>query len=121
MSIKPKTGSIDIHIQANRQWLTALPGLKKAVKDVATAAGARNVTIRFAEDIEVAKLNHDFRGKNKPTNVLSFPYVGKRVGEQRLRRLVGGAVQRRVQHVFQLQRYGRSVQAVGQHDCQRWC
>jgi probable rRNA maturation factor len=81
MSIKPKTGSIDIHIQANRQWLTTLPGLKKAVKEVAIAAGACNVTIRFAEDIEVAKLNHDFRGKNKPTNVLSFPGDGEYQGD----------------------------------------
>lgn len=80
MSIKPKTGSIDIHIQANRQWLT-LPGLKKVVKEVAIAAGARNITIRFAENAEVQKLNRDFRGKDKPTNVLSFPGDGDYQGD----------------------------------------
>ena len=81
MSIKPKKGLIDIQIQANRQWLTALPGLKKAVKDVAVAAGARHVTIRFAENAEVQKLNSSFRGKDKPTNVLSFPGDGDYQGD----------------------------------------
>lgn len=30
-------------------------------------------TVRFSDDAEVQKLNNDFRGINKPTNVLSFP------------------------------------------------
>ncbi|MFT7144778.1 MAG: putative rRNA maturation factor [Alphaproteobacteria bacterium] len=30
-------------------------------------------TVRFSDDAEVQKLNNDFRGMNKPTNVLSFP------------------------------------------------
>ena len=79
MSTKPKTGSINI--QANRQWLSALPGFKKAAKEIAQAAGGLNLTIRFAENEEVAVLNRNFRGKNKPTNVLSFPGEGNYQGD----------------------------------------
>lgn len=31
------------------------------------------VTVRIVEDDEIAVLNHNYRYKNKPTNVLSFP------------------------------------------------
>ena len=34
----------------------------------------REVTIRFTDDAESQSLNHEYRGKNKPTNVLSFPF-----------------------------------------------
>lgn len=71
MTPKPKIGLIEI--QANRQWLKTIPNLKQKAKEIAIAAGATNVTIRFAEDDEVKSLNHDFRSQNKPTNVLSFP------------------------------------------------
>jgi probable rRNA maturation factor len=33
------------------------------------------VSIKFASDDEVCILNRDYRGKDKPTNVLSFPMV----------------------------------------------
>ncbi|SFW98686.1 rRNA maturation RNase YbeY [Marinospirillum alkaliphilum] len=32
------------------------------------------VTIRIVDDAESRQLNHDYRGKDKPTNVLSFPF-----------------------------------------------
>ena len=32
-------------------------------------------TVKLASDAEVRELNRDFRGKDKPTNVLSFPGV----------------------------------------------
>ena len=34
----------------------------------------REVTIRFTDEAESQSLNHEYRGKNKPTNVLSFPF-----------------------------------------------
>lgn len=33
------------------------------------------VSVRLTDDAEVQTLNRDFRGKDKPTNVLSFPQV----------------------------------------------
>ena len=72
----PRKGGVkdvEITIQANRKWLSAIPMLKQKAKGIALVSGATNVTIRFAEDDEVQSLNHDFRSQNKPTNVLSFP------------------------------------------------
>ncbi len=56
----------------------AIRGLKslteKAV-DAALTAVAKNkeITILFADDVALKTLNRDWRSKNKPTNVLSFP------------------------------------------------
>ena len=32
------------------------------------------MTIRFTDEAESQSLNHEYRGKDKPTNVLSFPF-----------------------------------------------
>lgn len=32
-----------------------------------------NLAILLTDDVDIQRLNNDFRGKNKPTNVLSFP------------------------------------------------
>ena len=45
-----------------RKWAKAVYG------DAAT------ITMRFVDDDESQHLNDTYRGKNKPTNVLSFPY-----------------------------------------------
>ena len=42
---------------------------------LADAAPLVEVAIRLTNDDEVHALNRDFRGKDKPTNVLSFPQV----------------------------------------------
>ena len=34
----------------------------------------QEITIRFTNEAESQQLNHDYRGKSKPTNVLSFPF-----------------------------------------------
>lgn len=39
------------------------------------APAAIEIAVRLAEDEEVRKLNRDYRQKDKPTNVLSFPMV----------------------------------------------
>ncbi len=39
------------------------------------AAPLVEVAVRLTDDAEVQALNRDFRGKDKPTNVLSFPQV----------------------------------------------
>jgi probable rRNA maturation factor len=38
--------------------------------------GRREVTVCFVDDREIARLNGKFRGKPKPTDVLSFPENG---------------------------------------------
>ncbi|MFZ5725639.1 MAG: rRNA maturation RNase YbeY [Pseudomonadota bacterium] len=42
---------------------------------LAEAAPLVEVGVRLTDDAEVHALNRDFRGKDKPTNVLSFPQV----------------------------------------------
>lgn len=39
------------------------------------------VSVRFTDDEQVRILNRDYRGKNKPTNVLSFPMAAPAVLE----------------------------------------
>ena len=54
-------------------------GFGACVKRAAEAALAKKrikkavITIVLSNDAEVKALNRDYRGKNKPTNVLSFP------------------------------------------------
>ena len=43
--------------------------------DIATMATIVEVSIRYTSDEEVRTLNRDYRDKDKPTNVLSFPMV----------------------------------------------
>jgi len=48
--------------------------LKLAAQTAARAVKLRGeITILLADDARLESLNHDFRGKAKPTNVLSFP------------------------------------------------
>jgi probable rRNA maturation factor len=50
--------------------------LKKAVRAALAAAGAdeaADLTLLLTTDKRVQSLNRDFRGKDAPTNVLSFP------------------------------------------------
>lgn len=42
---------------------------------LADAAPLVEVAVRLTDDAEVHTLNRDFRGRDKPTNVLSFPQV----------------------------------------------
>ena len=69
---------IDIRM-ADRRWrkvrgLSARlkRGAELALKRGKAPAGAR-LTILLADDQQLKELNRQFRGKNKPTNVLSFP------------------------------------------------
>ncbi len=42
---------------------------------LADAAPLVEIAVRLTDDAEVHALNRDFRGRDKPTNVLSFPQV----------------------------------------------
>ena len=71
------TLAIDIEDEA---WDT-LPGLSRLAEEAASAALAGRgvngaVTLLFTSDDEMQALNKQWRGKDKPTNVLSFPAAG---------------------------------------------
>ncbi len=42
------------------------------------AAQAAEITVLLTSDAEIRRLNREFRGKDKPTNVLSFPWLDSR-------------------------------------------
>lgn len=51
--------------------------LKQAAEMAVRAVKLKGeITILLADDARLKSLNHDFRGKAKPTNVLSFPLAG---------------------------------------------
>ncbi|HSI01359.1 MAG TPA: rRNA maturation RNase YbeY [Reyranella sp.] len=62
-------------------WAKALPGAERLVRKAARAALGRrtrsSLTIALADDRRVRALNKRDRGKDKPTNVLSYPSGGR--------------------------------------------
>ncbi len=66
---------------ADRRW-RKIPkleaSLEKAVRELLKHLPAKlrlpyTATVLLTNDVAIRKLNHDFRGMDKPTNVLSFP------------------------------------------------
>lgn len=61
---------------SDKRWKLALPHIRaicrRAVSSVLNLKQC-SVSIVFADDSFVQGLNRDYRGKDKPTNVLSFP------------------------------------------------
>jgi probable rRNA maturation factor len=56
----------------------SIRGLKALAKktlavSLTTKAKTKEITILFADDATLKTLNKDWRGKNRPTNILSFP------------------------------------------------
>jgi probable rRNA maturation factor len=72
--------SIEVQV-ADRGWQDDIDDPQSMVRRVAgaleshlgTGLDGRDVTIRFSGDGEVRELNARYRGKDGPTNVLSFP------------------------------------------------
>jgi len=64
-------------------WKAALPHYRRAIKKWCTAAceGKKEVAVVLADDTFIHELNHTYRGKNKPTNVLSFAGTGDNLGD----------------------------------------
>jgi probable rRNA maturation factor len=59
-----------------RKFRGLVPRLERAAAAAAKAAGFRggtSITVLLSSDRRLKALNRDFRGKDKPTNVLSFP------------------------------------------------
>lgn len=58
---------------------------KKTLEYVETIdSSVVEISILLSNDNKLQELNHDFRGKNKPTNVLSFPSGSPLQGEKHL-------------------------------------
>ena len=78
---------LSVETHAATQWPDALDWEVRAAEaaaaalaltpfaSLADAAPLVEIAIRLTDDAEVQTLNRDFRGKDKPTNVLSFPQV----------------------------------------------
>ena len=78
---------LSVETHAATPWPDALDWEARAAEAVAAAlaltpfaslahaAPLVEVAVRLTDDAEVQTLNRDFRGKDKPTNVLSFPQV----------------------------------------------
>ncbi len=71
-----------VRIEAPR-WRRAVPGAQSLADRAAIAAVAAakkrqagEIAVVLSDDATVRKLNRDYRGKDKPTNVLSFPNDG---------------------------------------------
>ena len=66
-----------------RKFRGLLPRLKRAAAAAEKAAkfrGSSSLTVLLAGDRKLKSLNRQFRGKDKPTNVLSFPAAPNRDG-----------------------------------------
>ncbi len=65
--------------RSSEGWAAALPDAEALLCRSANAAweaagsGTAELSILLSGDAEVQALNNDYRGKDKPTNVLSFP------------------------------------------------
>jgi len=75
-SVKEEAITVVVEDAAWRGHRGLLPKLEAAAIAARRAAklpAKRRLTILLAGDARLKRLNHDFRGKKKPTNVLSFP------------------------------------------------
>jgi probable rRNA maturation factor len=59
--------------RGHRGLLPKLAAAAKAARKAAKLPAKSGFTILLADNAKLKGLNRDFRGKNKPTNVLSFP------------------------------------------------
>jgi probable rRNA maturation factor len=76
------SGRVDIDVLAESSaWRDGVPAAENACRRAAAAAfevgchgaGHAEVGVVLSDDVRVRRLNHDFRGRDEATNVLSFP------------------------------------------------
>lgn len=80
MNDEPGSSSIDIEVVTlDQQWSGSLAGCANVALRAARAAigdltgGPGEISVVLADDPRVRALNRQYRGQDKPTNVLSFP------------------------------------------------
>jgi probable rRNA maturation factor len=94
------TGKADIAVVLlSPKWKASLAdhtGLVRRAAEAALASRSRlgrlELTIALADDGRVRALNRDYRGRDKPTNVLSFPGEAAEPGRRRRPRHLGDVV-----------------------------
>jgi len=79
MSNEPAVLILDLQMATHAMDLPERADLERWISTAVTAgaphrAGATELTIRLVDEAEGAALNHRFRGREGPTNVLSFPF-----------------------------------------------
>jgi len=95
-AVKRRKSSPQIDIQTQSPLWEAQPMAAQIVHDAVLAAASQlsteggEVSIVLTDDLTIAKLNCDWRGIDKPTNVLSFPASDHKAHEEM--RLLGDIV-----------------------------
>ncbi|MDX1975525.1 MAG: rRNA maturation RNase YbeY [Rickettsiales bacterium] len=81
------TSELTIHLQ-DKRWKSRLSPYCKYVTEICNTvlrerrvSGPVALSIILTDDKSMAELNHSYRGKNRPTNVLSFPGDGEHLGD----------------------------------------
>jgi probable rRNA maturation factor len=91
-----RAAALQIDIQTQSPLWEAQPLAGKTVRDAVIAAASAlstaggEVSIVLTNDSSIRALNRDWRGIDKPTNVLSFPAAGQKSGEDA--RLLGDII-----------------------------
>ena len=74
-----RTATVDVIVNA-KAWKTATPSVARLIRRAAEAVFAAEhirkpveLSVMLTTDLVMRKLNKAYRGKDKPTNVLSFP------------------------------------------------
>jgi probable rRNA maturation factor len=65
---------VDIQIASTSSNLPSESDLQRWASAALESDAAREITIRIVDNDESQNLNSEYRGKDKPTNVLSFPF-----------------------------------------------
>lgn len=79
---KPTRHKLDLSIQfADKRHKALLPRALLRQWAMATLEGPMIVTLRFVDSAESQQLNHDYRGKDYATNVLTFAYTAEALEE----------------------------------------
>jgi probable rRNA maturation factor len=84
---RPRATATVAVAELSKRWKRSLPGADRLARRAAKAAlaaasdGPAEVSLALADNAAVRVLNRDYRGKDKPTNVLSFesgerPFLG---------------------------------------------
>ena len=91
-----RAAALQIDIQAQSPLWEAQPLAGQTVRDAVIAAASvlstagGEVSIVLTDNSTIRTLNRDWRGIDKPTNVLSFPAAGQKAGEDA--RLLGDII-----------------------------